>query len=247
MARPRKLTTEQMIQIVDSYYLARSDGNEKLMKCSLIAEYAQLLGYTAEGYDFRRNLEVREHIERLKVFAETSIEVYGVKYQPPPTAYKVLDVEGFIRNNAGNERLAYALRELDAYWQKVFEYARYAKSKIDDLMKEKVSYETAARDKDTELSSLSADKAELSAKNGKLVHENRYLRKMLRVYLYPAVADEILRNDGEPPQTDTAITEAATAGFIDGDIPKSFEASVAKDVQIQSDAEQFIAKLWEGI
>jgi hypothetical protein len=236
-----------MIQIVDSYYLARSDGNEKLMKCSLIAEYAQLLGYTAEGYDFRRNLEVREHIERLKVFAETSIEVYGVKYQPPPTAYKVLDIEGFIRNNTGNERLAYALRELDAYWQKVFEYARYAKSKIDDLMKEKVSSETAARDKGAELSALSADKAELSAKNGNLVRENRYLRKMLRVYLYPAVADEILGNDGEPPPTDTAITEAAMADFIDGDIPKSFEASVAKDAQIQSDAEQFIAKLWEGI
>jgi hypothetical protein len=181
------------------------------------------------------------------VFAETSLEIYGVKYQPPPTAYKVLDVEGFIRNNAGNERLAYALRELDTYWQKVFEYARYAKSKIDDLMKEKVAYETAARDKDTELSSLGADKAELSAKNGKLVHENRYLRKMLRAYLYPAVADEILRNDGEPPQTDTAVTEAAMSGFIDGDIPKSFEASVAKDAQMQSDAEQFIAKLWEGI
>jgi cell division protein FtsB len=247
MARPRKLTTEQMIQIVDSYYLARSDGNEKLMKCSLIAEYARLLGYSADGYDFRRNLEVREHIERLKVFAETSLEVYGVKYQPPPTAYKVLDVEGFIRNNTDNERLAYALRELDAYWQKVFEYARYAKSKIDDLMKEKVTYETAVRDKNAELSSLSDEKADLSAKNSKLIHENRYLRKMLRAYLYPAVADEILRNDGEPPQTDTAVTETATASFIDGDIPKSFEASVAKDAQMQSDAEQFIAKLWEGI
>ena len=247
MARPRKLTDEQMIQIVDSYYLARSDGNEKLMKCSLIAEYAQLLGYSVEGYDFRRNLEVREHIERLKVFAETSIEVYGVKYQPPPSAYKVLDVEGFIRNNVGNERLAYALRELDAYWQKVFEYARYAKSKIEDLMKEKISLEIAVRDKDAELSSLSNEKADLSAKNNMLLRENRYLRKMLRVYLYPAVADEILRNDGEPPQTDTAITEAAEEDFIDGGIPKSFEASVAKDAQMQSDAERFIAKLWEEI
>ncbi len=247
MARPQKMTNEQMIQIVESYYLARCDGNEKLMKCSLIAKYAQLLGYSAEGYDFRRNLEVREHIERLKMFAETSLEVYCTKYQPPPTAYKVLDVEGFIRNNASDERLAYALRELDAYWQKIFEYSRHAKSNIEDLMKEKASQDVTIREKDAELMRLADAKSELSAQNGKLLIENRYLRKMLRTYLYPAVADELLRADNEPPQTDTSITESAAADFIDGNIPKSFEASISKDTEIQSEAEQFIAKLWEDI
>jgi regulator of replication initiation timing len=247
MARPRKLTNEQMIQIVDSYYLARADGNEKRMKCSLIAEYAQLLGYSVEAYDFRRNLEVREHIERIKVFAEVSLEVDGKKYTPAPSAYKVLDVEGFIRNNAGAERLAYALRELDAYWQKVFEYTGYAKSRIEGLLKEKASLDTAIQQKDDEISILNAEISEVSTGNNKLTTENRYLRKMLRTYLYPAVADEILRRDNEPPQTDTSITEAASADFISDNMPLSFEASASKDVRIQSDAEQFIAKLWEEI
>ncbi len=129
MARPRKITTEVMLEIVDSYYLTKSEGNEKLMKCSLIAQYAAELGYSAKGYDFARNLEVREYIERLKVCAETSTEVFGVKYNPTP-AYRTLDVESFIYSNSGNNRLANALRDLDDYWKRVFEYAQQPNARI---------------------------------------------------------------------------------------------------------------------
>jgi len=243
MARPRKLTTEQMIEIVDSYYLTRSDGNEKLLKCSLIAAYAAELGYCADGYDFRRNMEVREHIERLKTCAETCKEVYGEKYQP--SAYKSLDVEGFIRNNNGNARLAGALREMDAYWRRVYEYSEQTAKQNRILMQEKAAHEITLREIGGEIDRLNEGYSDLSGKNGKLLIENRYLRKMLRTYLYPAVADEILRNENEPPQTDTEVTETAVCDFIENGQPKSFEASVSTDNKIQSDAERIMTRLWE--
>jgi hypothetical protein len=231
-----------MIEIVDSYYLTRSDGNEKHMKCSLIAAYAAELGHPADGYDFRRNMEVREHIERLKACAEACNEVYGEKYQP--SVYKSLDVEGFLLNNSGDARLAAALREMDAYWRRVYEYSEQAAKQNRVLMQEKAAREITLREMECELDRLNEKNADLSEKNGKLFVENRYLRKMLRAYLYPAVADEILKNENEPPQTDTKATASAVHDFIENEQPKSFEASVSPDDQMQSEAERLMAKLW---
>ena len=241
MARPRKMTTEQMIEVVDSYYLTCCDGNEKLMKCSLIAEYAAELGYTAHGYDFRRNMEVREHIERIKVFAETCMEVYGTKYEH--TSYKTLDIEGFIRNNGNKDDLANSLRELDEYWRSVCEFSEKTVKQNRVLMKEKAAHEAAVKNMTAGLNELVAENSELSFKNNQLAKENQYLRKMLRTYLYPAVADEILRNDNEPPQTETEVTDAAVRDFIGDNLPKSFENSVSKDDAIQSETERFIERL----
>ena len=244
MARPRKIPNEVLIEIVDSYYLTRCEGNEKLMKCSLIAAYAAELGYSVEGYDIARNLEVREHIERMKCFAETSKDVYGTKYQPLPS-YKTLDVEDFLYFNRGEVRLASALRELDAYWKRMFEFSLQAEKQNRSLMKEKATQEIELGNLNDELSKTVLENAELTAKNNKLVIENRYLRKMLRTYLYPAVADEILRSENEPPQTDTEITDAAECDYIENGLPLSFEVSVSKDDRMQSEAERLIERLWE--
>jgi len=246
MARPRKLATEVMIEIVDSYYLTRSDGNEKLMKCSLIAEYAAELGYSVEGYDFARNMEVREHIECIKVFAETSKDVYGTKYMPTPV-YKSLDVNDFLYCNRGDVKLANAIRDLDAYWKRVFEYSAQAEKQNRALLKEKVSYDAALVEIKAELDRAIIEVSELTARNNSLIVENRYLRKMIRTYLYPAVADEILKNGNEAPQTYTEVTDAAVSDYIGNGIPKSFEASVSKDDKIQSEAERLIEKLWRNI
>ena len=113
------MTTEQMIAVVDSYYLTQADYNAKRLKCSLIAAFATELGYSAEGYDFARNLEVREHIERLKCFAEVHAENHIS--ERAGTSYKNLDVEGLIRNNREHAQLAKALTELDAYWRRIYE------------------------------------------------------------------------------------------------------------------------------
>lgn len=246
MARPRKLATEVMIEIVDSYYLMRSDGNEKLMKCSLIAEYAAELGFSAEGYDFARNMEVREHIECIKVFAETSKDVYGKKFTPTPV-YKSIDVNDFLYSNRGDARLANAIRDLDAYWKRVFEYSAQAEKQNRTLMKEKASNESALLEMKVELDRSNMANSELSARNNKLIVENRYLRKMIRTYLYPAVADEILKNENDAPQTDTEITNAAVSDYIETSVPYSFEASVSKDDRIQSEAERLIEELWREI
>ena len=239
MARPRKMTTAQMIEVVNSYYFTRAEGSAKLLKCSQIAEYAAELGYTADGYDFRRNTEVREYIDLLK-------EGAPVPDGNVPVVYKGLDVAGFIRNNREVVQLAKALTEMDAHWKKVSEYAAIMSRQNQTLMGAKSSYESALKDAVTAHEKLNADNAGISAQNNKLSAENRYLRKMLRIYLYPAVANEILTRENVLKDADTQVTGAAVRDMTEFSAPQSLQESVTSDIVLQSAEEQLLAKMWEA-
>jgi len=242
MSRPRKMTVEQMISVVDSYYLTRADGNEKLMKCSLIAAYAVELGYQAEGYDFARNLEVREHIERMKCYAETQTEFF--RDEKILTAYKSLDVAGFIRSNKEYTQLAKALTELDAYWKRVYEQSEMISARNTALMKEKSGYESALKEAVAQSEEMKSVNSELSGKNNKLIKENRYLRKMLRIYLYPAVANEILLEENELAEANVRATGKAARDMTEFNAPLSLRESVANDIEIQSEEEELLQRMW---
>lgn len=245
MARPRKMTTEQMISVVDSYYLTRAEGNEKRLKCSLIAAYAVELGYSAEGYDFARNVEVREHLESMKdrMSAQVEHQVHGKN----DTVYKSLDIAGFIRCNKEYTQLVKALTELDTYWARVYGQAEMAAAQNRALMKEKSGYESTLKESIVIQEELKAENTELSGRNNKLVVENRYLRKMLRTYLYPAVANEILVKERVLKETDTRATEEAVMDMTEFSAPQSLREAVASDLDIQSEETQLLANMWSGI
>ena len=63
MARPRKLSDDEMLKIVDSFY--ESNGNPSMLKCSLLEEYAISIGVEVKAYDFRRNEAVRHRMDEL--------------------------------------------------------------------------------------------------------------------------------------------------------------------------------------
>ena len=86
------------------------------------------------------------------------------------------------------------------------------------------------------METLAVQNAELASANGAiakssgaLVLENRYLKKMLRQYLYPAIANEILMRENMLDQVDTEVTATAMANLVDPGIPASFPHSVAAD------------------
>jgi len=242
MGRPRKMTVEQMISVVDSYYYARAERNEKRMKCSLIAAYAVELGYQAEGYDFARNLEVREHIERMKCYAEVEADDY--EYNKVVTAYKNLDVTAFIRNNKEHLQLVKSLSELDAYWKRVYEHADVIAEQNKKLMREKAKAEILLKETISECESVKSENASNSQKNNKLIAENRYLRKMLRTYLYPAVANEILLEENGLSEADVRATDKAIADMTEFSAPLSLHKSVAHDLSIQSEEDALLSRMW---
>lgn len=238
MARPRKMTTEQMLEIVDAYQMYEAAGNTELLKCSLIAVYAEKAGYDADGYDFRRNTEVRSRIAELK-------KTNGVFCGTAPAVYKSLDAEEFLRCNCGTEQLKKALLEMDAYWKCIFEHAANAVKQNRSIGKAKTELEKELLIVAEERDALRSKAAELSKRNHSLTLENRYLRSMLKTYLYPGVANEILRSEKVSVPADTQVTKKAMLDLSEQKRPESFCESTVNDRELLSDEERILKMMWE--
>ncbi len=70
---------------------------------------------------------------------------------------------------------------------------------------------------------------------------------MLKQYLYPAIANEILRKDNALEQVDTEVTLAAMDKMTEAGIPSPFSRSVAADREILTREELLLARMKKQI
>lgn len=237
MARPRKMDTEQMIQLVDSYFFFEVEGNPDKLKCSKIAEYASRKGMEVAAYDIRRNETVRVHMEELLAGSDKTL------ISASSISYRTLDVAEFMRKNHTSEQMRRALSELDIYWKGIAGMASRFSKENQKLRGEVKRSQTQVEE--IELFEVRM-KAERKEKN-RLEKENRYLRRMLKEYLYPALANEILKEDKVLVQVDTKVTEHARQKMIEGKFPDSFCKVVEIDRKLMSEEEKLLERMWSGI
>lgn len=237
MARPRKLSTEEMLHIVDSYY--ETNGDPDMLKCSFLEEYAISLGVNVKAYDFRRNESVRKRMEELRVIGGTG--------NAGAIAYKGMDVDALLNRSRTREALRNSLLELDETWRRVYERAAVLTQRNTSLLADIFA-------KKQELEALTAQNSELESVNSMLkkssnllVLENRYLKKMLKQYLYPAIANEILISENVLEQADTIVAGEAMANLVDPAIPASFSSSVAVDTAMLSREEALLERMKDHI
>lgn len=222
MARPKKIDEEQMIYILNSFY--ESMGDPTKLKYTLLEEYALSLGADVKEYDFRRSQKVRKRIEEL----QESVVVNGIGI----VSFKNLDVNAFINRNSSRDKLHKALLELNEFWRRIYEKAseisKTNKKLIADIftLKEKVT----ALDGEKEEVILRLQHSE-TMKN-KLLAENRYLKRMLKEYLYPGIANEILKNENIIEPTEDVTTAEAKERIISENRPLSFTGSVSADKEL---------------
>ena len=231
MARPKKTDTDTLLQIVDSFF--ESHGNPVKMKCSRLEEYACSLGFNIKAYDFRRSDAVRRRIEELR----NNVWVNG---ENDAVAYKSMDIDALIIRNNTPEKLKNSLLELDETWRGIYEKAVTLSSKNEALLSS-----LAAKDRKIEI--VIAEKDSLAERLQPLEHsertlltENRYLRKVLREYLYPAIANEILKEENVLEQADTEVTPIAMDMLVDSGMPSSFSSVVENDRQMISRSERLL-------
>ncbi len=67
---------------------------------------------------------------------------------------------------------------------------------------------------------------------------------MLRMYLYPAVANEILIVEGELTEPDIRATDKAVLDMTEFSAPLSLRESVAADIQVQSEEDELLDRMW---
>lgn len=238
MARPRKLNDVEMIKIIDSFY--ESNGNPALLKCSFLEEYAASVGVDVKAYDFRRSKAARGRMDELKDLALLSSKTGAV-------SYKSLDVDGFLDRNRTKPMLRNALLELDETWRRIYDRALEMSKRTEKSEKRMESVSVECDKLAVEVSELTAQKTALNKSSKELALENRYLKRMLKQYLYPAIANEILKNENVLEQADTEVTQAAMDKMVDSFLPSAFSNSAASDREIFSREELLMKRMKKQI
>ena len=243
MARPKKLSSDEMVTIVDTYFATEAAGDPAKLKCSLLEAYASRKDIPVKAYDFRRDEKVRVRIEELKhlVQAENGVTV---QLGDP---YKNLDIEHILKARRDPDSLRQVLGELDAYWQKIYEVTLEERKKAAELKSRLQKLEQEKETIKKQEAVVSQECRERRIKERELIAENRYLRKMLKTYLYPALANEILTQEQLLKNADTKITEQAKTGMIDGHIPASVSEGIKSDSKTLTAEENILKQMWDAV
>ena len=218
MGRPKKISSQELVELTDEYYEAECYGDPRRLKFSKIGAFARNKGINVADYDLKRDEGVRKRIEELTSLADM------VKEEEHTTAYRTLDVESILKRCRTVDDITAALREMDEYWKKTCDYAQSLITRDQEFMREKSTLERKVKELEGEIKSLSENAKETEKKVNTVTRENVYLRKMLKTYLYPNLANELLREKGETHVPDnTAVKPEAFAALIDGKTPSAFK------------------------
>ena len=239
MPRPRKNDSDELIRPVGDFFTSEACGNPAKLKGSLLESYAARRGSTAKSYDFRRDPAVTGHIEYLKklVSDENGIRVIN------GSAYKTLDTAALLKKYHDPDSLTKALLEIDAHWKSIYEASCNADTAYRRCRRELSSCREALGEKEASIEGLSARNRELASDNNRLAKENRYLRSMLRTYLYPALANSILEEEHVSRGGTEQVTRDAVPGLVDGRFPRSLSESVRADRAIRAKEEALLKKM----
>jgi hypothetical protein len=219
MARPKKVSTADMLRVLESYI--KKHGDTSKLKCSNLEKYAITLGFDVKAYDFRRDEAVRRRIDELcDNTANDSISALS---------YKNLDADALITNHPTRATLKAALLEIDSNWRRVYERSVAVAAENTALLSENNSKKRVISELTAEISTAQNEIKSLKHAASEQQSEIRYLRSVLEKHLYPALAEELLRRDGILSVTDTQVSNAAMAAMTDADAPLPFMEAIADD------------------
>ena len=66
MGRPKKVSSEEMVKLLEAYYESDGCGDPSRLKFSKLEIYAAGQGIKAKAYDFKRDAKVRQRIRELE-------------------------------------------------------------------------------------------------------------------------------------------------------------------------------------
>lgn len=137
-------------------------------------------------------------------------------------AYKSLDVEGLLKQCTTVEALKETLIRMDGYWKRTYMEASALITRDRAFMQEKGKLDGKIRSLKEENARLQENGKEMLKENTALKRENVYLRRMLRTYLYPGIANQILKESGLPVEGENAVKPEKFGELIEGKKPDAF-------------------------
>ena len=189
MARKVKIDTETLISLVGQFYAERCDNNPAALKIPAIGEYIRSQGYDVADYLIRRNQEVRNYIAKLQ---ENTEEIYINSV----SVYRDMDIKAFVEKHNTPTKLMKAIKERENYYREVTNSAAYCFRENKKLQHKLQDMENRIKELELSLSKTENKSSELICIYKELKAENEQLRDMVNTYVYPEIANELLKKQG---------------------------------------------------
>ena len=109
MARPKKMEDEDMLALVQKFYIEKCRSNPAKLKIPAIGNYIRSLGYDIDDFLIRKNRIVREYINSTK---NTQVQTAVTRV----AAHRDIDVDAFLAHNSSPQALRKALIDRDNYY-----------------------------------------------------------------------------------------------------------------------------------
>lgn len=185
MARPRLFTEDELIALINEYYL---EYPNRIIKTSDLERYARTHGRpNFKAYSIRRCAKAKQYIDQINANNQVTLETTIV-------TWRQLDVDAFLNLNRSRSDLKNALIQRDNYYGEVCRSAG-------EFLRDKERLEAKITRMNSEINDLMNQVAELEQMNTNKI--NRYsqemlskMKKVLDTYVYPDIANEILKKEG---------------------------------------------------
>lgn len=185
MARPRLFTEDELIALINEYYL---EYPNRMIKTSDLEQYAKAHGRpNFKAYSIRRCAKAKQYIDQINASNQVTLETTIV-------TWRQLDVDAFLNLNRSRSDLKNALIQRDNYYGEICRSAG-------EFLRDKEHLEDKIRRMKSEINDLKSQIAELEQMNTNKI--NRYsqemlskMKKVLDTYVYPDIANEILKKEG---------------------------------------------------
>lgn len=189
MGRKADYTQEELNGWLRKYLIEKCNSDTALLSIPKLGKYLRENGVDIADYTLRRNMILRAQIDEYKKNFHVDIEeiVFG---------YKTLDVDLFLNNNTSKSALKESLVALDkTYNRSMIAAMKFAKenkkinAKNEELKEKCDGLENELKLIKTELESKKKELGEAKA-------ENQKLKRLIKDYVYPEIANELLKQEG---------------------------------------------------
>ena len=214
MGRPKKNSSEQMVALINEFFLNEAQGDISRLNCSELERYASGKGMTVKAYDLRRDKRAMDRI--LEIRKETD----RTGTEAVAASYKTLDVEGLIRSCRDADELISRIMELDKYWKSIYESLENREEMKNAIREEREKNTSREKEQAMTAGRLLEEKGELAVKNRILAKENAALRRIIDRYLYPTVAEHLLKEEGLSILPGNSVDPGKMEGFVEGKKPE---------------------------
>ena len=191
MARRKIIETDILLNLIDEFYTLKCNRDASLLKIPSIGEYIRSKGYTVQDYILRRDEAVREYIDKLcETSEETHINTVSV--------YHDIDIEAFLSKNNTTSKLKKALSERECYYREITNSAAYSFNENKQLKQENTALKSKNKKLELSLEKEMESKKNIVSNNLLLARENKLLREIIDTYVYPEIANELLKKSVHP-------------------------------------------------